>query len=367
MKTKINILLSMILLFPAIVAAQDISVNVDYPSVVRIGQQFTVSWTVNSGGGEFSAPYFGSFYKLMGPQTSYSSSTQIINGKISRETSYSYVYYLQATKEGNFVIPPAIFTFKTKTYSSDSLRIEVLGSNSAQQNAGTGGKNNENEQVPETSDNIFVNLSLDRKEVYIGEHILATIKLYTRVDISGINEIKFPGFEGFLKTDLNTPPLTSLKQENVNGKIYGTGVVQQFLLYPQVSGDIEIEPVQISVLVQQKSGRSDPFFGDFFSTFTTVPKAIASLPVKIKVKPLPGVQPGDFSGIVGNASVSASLDKDSVNVNDALDLKFVVSGSGNLKIANAPTLKLPSDVEVYDPKISDNLKTKLVVHQGKSF
>jgi hypothetical protein len=119
------------------------------------------------------------------------------------------------------------------------------------------------------------------------------------VDISGINEVKFPGFEGFLKTDLETPPLTSLRRENVNGTIYGTGIVQQFLLYPQISGDIKIEPVQISVLIQQKSGNSDPFFGDFFSTYTTIPKAIASLPVTVKVKPLPGARPADFSGIVG--------------------------------------------------------------------
>src|SRR5512140_95467 len=111
MRTKIIILFSMILILPAIAAGQDISVNVDYPRVVRVGQQFTVAWIVNSGGGEFSAPAFGSFYKLMGPQTSYSSNTQIINGKVSRETSYTYVYYLQPTKEGNFVIPPATFTF----------------------------------------------------------------------------------------------------------------------------------------------------------------------------------------------------------------------------------------------------------------
>ncbi len=201
-----------------------------------------------------------------------------------------------------------------------------------------------------------MNLSLNRKEVFVGEHIVVTIKIFTRVDISGINEIKFPGFEGFLKTDLETPPLTSLRRENVNGTIYGTGIVQQFLLYPQISGDIKIDPVQISVLIQQKSGNSDPFFGDFFSTYTTIPKAIASLPVTVKVNPLPGARPADFSGIVGKASITASLDKDSVTVNDPVNLKLVLSGNGNLKIANAPELKLPADIEIYDPKITDNLK-----------
>lgn len=356
MRVIIFILFSILILEPSFVTAQDISVTVDYPSVVRVGQQFQVTWTVNAGGGEFTVPPFGSFYKLMGPQTSYSQSTQIINGKVSRETSYSYVYYLQATREGKFVIAPAIFTYKNKTYASDSLRIEVMGGNVAQQNPVAGGRNSGTDEVPETGDDIFVNISLDRRDVYQGEHILATVKIYTRVDISGISEIKFPGFEGFLKTDLNTPPLTSLKRENINGTIYGTGVVQQFLLYPQVTGEITIDPVQITALVQQKTGSSDPFFGDFFATYTTIPKAVASLPIKVKVNPLPGVKPPDFSGIVGKASLSATLDKDSVNVNDAINLKLVISGSGNLKIANAPEIKLPADVEVYDPKISDNLK-----------
>ena len=83
-------------------------------------------FTINSGGGEFSGPSFDGFYKLMGPQTSYSSSTQIINGKMSQETSYSYVYYLQAMNPGKFVIPPATFRYKNKDYRSDSLHIEVL-------------------------------------------------------------------------------------------------------------------------------------------------------------------------------------------------------------------------------------------------
>ncbi len=369
MKAKKIILFYLTLILPIVVVAQDISVRAEFPEVVRVGQQFSVSWTVNSGGGEFSAPSFDGFYKLMGPQTSYSSSTQIINGKISRETSYTYVYYLQAIKEGKFVISPATFTLKNKTFSSDSLHVEVIGSNSVQQNVATGtGKQTNNDQVNTTGDDIFLNLSLDRKEVFLGEHIVATVKIYTRVDLSGINEIKFPTFEGFMKTDLNTPPLNSLQRENVNGTIYGTGVVQQFLLYPQVSGEINIEPVQISVLIQQKTGQSDPFFGDFFSSYTTVPKAVISQSVKVKVKPLPGVKPDVFSGIVGKVDLRASLDKDSVNVNDAVALKIIISGSGNLKLANAPELNLSPDIEVYDPKISDDLKNGLNGTTGqKSF
>ncbi len=268
---------------------QDISVKEEYPAVVRAGQQFNVTWTVNTGGGEFASPPFTGFTKLMGPQTSYSSSTQIINGKMSQQTSYSYVYYLQAVKEGKYVIRPAEFTFKNKTYKSDSMHIEVVSGNSATQSAASvAGAADGSSQVDASGRDIFVNVSLNRKNVYIGESVTAIVKLYTRVNLSGINEIKYPAFNNFLKSDIPTPPLTSLKQESIRGTIYGTGIVQQFLLFPQVTGEIEIDPVQISVLVQQKSASSDPFFGDFFSTYQTIPRTVASMPLKVNVKPLPG-------------------------------------------------------------------------------
>ncbi|MDQ1296084.1 MAG: hypothetical protein QG611_62 [Bacteroidota bacterium] len=195
--------------------------------------------------------------------------------------------------------------------------------------------------------------------MYIGEHITATVKIFKRVNLAGINEIKYPPFTDFLKTDLETPPLNSLKEENVNGTVYGTGVIQQFLLYPQVSGEITIEPVQITVLVQQKSGQSDPFFGDFFASYQTVPKAVVSRAAKVNVKPLPGIKPDDFSGAVGKLDLKATISKDSVNVNDAVNFKVTISGTGNLKLASAPEIKLPPDVEVYDPKITDNIKNSL--------
>jgi hypothetical protein len=358
MKMKRTLLYLLIFLISCSVSGQDVYVKAEYPAVVNAGEQFTVMWTVNAGGGEFTAPSFNGFYKLMGPQTSYSSSTQIINGKMSNQTSYSYVYYLQAVKEGKFVISPAIFTLKNKTFSSDSIHIEVISSSSQKQNV-TSGNNNptSNTEVESAGKDLFINLFVNRKEVFLGEPIVATVKIYSRVNISGINEIKYPSFNSFLRSDIETPPLTSLRQENVNGTIYGSGVIQQFLLYPQVTGEINIDPVQISVLVQQKSrGKSDPFFGDFFSTYQTVPKAAASQSVRIKVKPLPGVQPVDFSGVVGKLDLKATLNKESVNVNDAVNFKIVISGNGNLKIASAPVLKLSPDIEVYDPKITDDLK-----------
>jgi hypothetical protein len=338
------------------VAGQDISVKAEYPRVVTSGEQFTVIWTINSAGGEFSGPSFDGFYKLAGPQTSYSSSTQIINGKMSQQTSYSYVYYLQAMNPGKYVIPPATFRYRNKDYRSDSLYIEVLKDATARQaNTNNPAGNERISSGQGTGSDLFIKLNLSRNEVYLGEHIIASVKIYTRVDLAGLNEVKFPAFNGFLKENLETPPLTSLRRENVNGEVYGTGIVQQFLLYPQITGDITVDPVEITTLLQQKSGQSDPIFGDFFTSYQTVPRAIASQPVKITVKPLPGIKPDDFSGIVGNIEINASVNKDTINVNDALNFKITIKGNGNLKLAASPVLKLSPDIEVYDPKVTDKI------------
>jgi hypothetical protein len=347
----------LLILLPVKLSGQDLTLKAEYPKVVTVGEQFTVMWTLNSGGGEFSAPPFDGFYKLMGPQTSYSSNTQIINGRMSQETSYSYVFYLQAMSEGKYVIPPASVRVKNKDYKSDSIYIEVIKDASNRQSNQNNDANNPstlNEQVPGTD--LFIKLILDRKEVYIGEHIIASVKLYTRMDLAGINEVKFPAFNGFLKENLETPSLSSLQRENVNGTIFGTGIVQQFILYPQITGEINIEPVEITALIQQKTSERDPFFGDLFPSYQNVPKVIISQPVKITVKPLPGTKPDDFSGVVGNLKIDASLNKDSVNVNDALNFRITITGSGNLKLAGTPVLKLSPDIETYDPKVSDNIR-----------
>jgi hypothetical protein len=365
MRTLIIYGLFLILSYTAF--AQDVTVKVEYPSIVQNGQQFSIKYIVDAGGGELAVPTFQGFYKLMGPQTSYSSYSQFINGKVTHQTSFSYVYYLQAVNAGKFVIPPARFTLKDKTFYSDSLYIEVTTNGTVPQGNVQQGNNavQGEERVEAAGENISLSLILSRREAFIGEGILATVKIYTRTNLSGISEIKYPSFTGFMKADLETPALNSLKQENINGTVYGTGVIQQFLLYPQISGEIIIDPVQITVLVQQKSGVSDPFFGDFFSTYQTVQKAVISKAVTINVKPLPGVKPDDFSGVVGSMALNTSVIKDSVNVNDAVNFKLTVSGTGNLKLAEAPKLKLSPDIETYDPKITDNFKNSAAGTTGQ--
>lgn len=348
-------------------AAQDIFVKTEYPRVVSQGEQFAITWTINTGGGEMTAPPFTGFYRLMGPQTSYSSSTSIINGKISQETSYSYTYYLQAVEPGRFTIPPAVIKVKGKEYSSDSLYIEVVADPSARQPGQGAGKQEVQEPAgSQTSGgDLYVRLIPSRTDIYAGEPVILTLKIYNRTDLSGIQEIKYPDFNGFIKEDIETPPLNSLQRENVNGVIYGTGVIQQFLIFPQLTGDLKIDPVQVTALVQQRISDPDPFFGDFFARFSNVQRVLVSNPVNLKVKPLPPGKPDNFTGLTGNVKISATLSRDTLKVNDALNLKITLSGSGNLKYAGAPTLKLSPDIEKYDPKISDNIRTSSAGQSGQ--
>lgn len=349
---KLLLIFLSVLLLPNALLSQEISIRVDYPGVVAVGEQLRIVWTVNTSGGDFSAPQFDGFYKMSGPNVSYSQSTRIENGRRTSETSYSYVFYLQALREGKFTIPGATYSKGGKTYTSESAAIEVVGDASRRQTApGT----SESTSVQQSDGaEIFVRLILNKKEVFLGEPVAATVKLYTRIDISGINEVKYPTFNGFLKEEIPTPQLTSLERENVNGTIYGTGVFQKFLLYPQKTGEIIIDPVQITVLMRQQTGTGDPFFGDIFQTFSTVPRMVAGETMKINVKPLPAGRPADFMGAVGDFDLRAEINRDTIQVNDAVNLKLILTGRGNIKLADAPVVTIPAGLESYDPKMTLN-------------
>jgi len=354
---KIIIILTQLFVFYSL-QAQDISLTVEAPSVVAVGEQFRISWTANSRGGEFVAPEINDFYVLSGPQTSFSQSTQIIQGKVTTTISNTYIYYLQATKEGKFAIPPGKYILKKDEYLSEPINIEVVSEgNNVNRPGDEATVREEGIQEGVSSSNMYVRLLVNKNSVYLGEHIVASLKIYSRVNLSGIQEVKYPDFKSFLKEDIETAPLRALERENVNGSIYGTGVLQRFLLYPQRTGTISIDPANLTVLLQQQSRSNDPFFGDFFSTFTTVPKMIATLPVEINVKPLPAGAPPGFNGAVGDFSMSSSISADTVNVNDAVTYKIILQGSGNLMLTSAPEPDLPPDIEIYEPKISSNLST----------
>lgn len=357
----------LLLISNSLLTAQETLV-VKAPKVVRMGEQFRLDYVANTRDGEFVAPEIKDLYVLSGPNPSFNSQTSIVNGKVTQSVSMIYSFYIQATRKGDFTIPPARLKLKGKEIKSNEVTIEVVEDSSPAGNPGgqTGNvPENSGETTTVSGEDLFVRILLDKTEVYQGEAVVASLKLYSRINLSGINQIKPPDFNGFYKQELETPPLRSLERENVNGQIYGTGILQRFLLFPQRSGEIEIGEAEVTGLIQQRvsSGRSnspfsDPFFDSFFDQVKNIPKVLVSPVRKIKVKSLPTNAPAGFTGGVGQFSLEANLPEGKAKANQAVSLSLKITGTGNLDLIEAPKLKLPADFEVYDPKTEQSVSYK---------
>jgi len=319
--------------------------------VVKVGEQFTITYQLNNKVDNINIPSFDNFQLLGGPSVSSSSSIQIINGKVSQETSYGYTYYLRAIKPGKFTIPPATVAWKNKTYQCNTIEIEVVDEKSIQQTPSSNEKKGNTSNI--TGEKIFVRVHVDKAEAYIGEPITVWIKIYTKLSLSGYDQnFKEPLFPGFYKENVDIPPLTNLERENIEGEIFYTGLLRKFILYPQKSGEINIEPFFIDVVVRKTMRRGD-IFDEFFGPMVSDEQmTLKSNSLKLKIKPLPP-SPNSFTGGVGrNFNIKSYIDKNIVKTNDAISYKITISGNGNIKLIELPEIKFPSNVESYDPKIN---------------
>jgi len=339
--------------------AQSVQVTAQAPNVVEAGEQFQVDFTVNAEPSNFIVPEMRDFRLLYGPSTSQSSNTQIINGKMSSSVAYTYSYVFQATKAGKYLIGSAEATVGGKKYKSNSINIEVVGSGAASKQPPQGGQPSPNqatsqpEQVSEDG-NVFVRVLVDKKNVYQGEYLTATVKIYSKYGISAVGNADL-GDAGFFKQEVAIPQ-PHMERENVNGQIYGTAVLKKYILIPQRSGSLTIQPINIECNVQQPvKSRSRGIFDDFFGpSVQNVPMKLKSKPLTINVKPLPDNAPASFSGAVGKFTFDAKVDKNSLKTNEAITLKVTINGTGNIKLIDAPKVSFPSDFDTYDPKIALN-------------
>ncbi len=342
------------------ICGQNVQFTAVAPRVVRVGEQFRLTYTVNARPSSFNAPDIKDFYVLSGPNQSTSSSFQMINGKTSQSITISYTYYLQATSPGKFTIDPATVIVDKKEYTSNLSEIEVVGDQqSAPAKQGQPSPSQQQQQQPEQevpNEELYVQVLTNKKSVYQGEHIIATIKLYTRVGISGFGSSEMPDFAGFWTQDIETPTQINLVRENVNGVIYNTGVIRRVILFPQRSGEIVIKPFKLETYMRKRTSNQRSVFDDFFGpSYTNVSVNLESKPVKINVKSLPEGRSSSFSGAVGSISMSSSIDKTEALTNDAITLKINIKGNGNIKLIDPPKIDFPPDFETFDPKISTNV------------
>jgi len=331
--------------------AQDVKFTARANEVVELNEQFRLTFTVNAQPSGFKAPDLSAF-NFSGPSTSQSSSFQMINGKTQQSFEFSYVFFMMPKKTGKFTIGAAQVTVGGKSYQTSPITIEVVsGSSSNTASGNTSGSNTNKTSENETGD-VFVVLNLSKSSVYQGEHLVASAQIYTRETLRGFNDIKLPSYQGFWSQEIPTANNIQLQRANYNGKVYDMGVLHKSLLFPQQSGSLSIDPIQLEAIVRKIVDRRS-FWGP---TYDDVIVKIKSAVKKVTVKPLPDNKPESFNGAVGNFEFSAKFDKTELKANDAAKLTITISGNGNLKLIDPLKVTFPPDFELYDPQIQSDIK-----------
>lgn len=319
--------------------------------VVEVGQRFQITFTVNSRGGNFTPPDFNDFRLLGGPNQS--QSMQYINGQVSHSTSLSYI--LAATEEGTFTIGAASITVDGESYETNPIEIKVVEASDNSANAQRNRQQQRKSSGDKLSDHVFIRAVVDKNEAYVGEKVSVTFKLYSKLGLSGLNLEKLPALNGFWSHQVKSVyDQIQLDREMIDGEIYNVAELQQTVLYPQRSGDLTIDPLEMKVSVNVRSRRSRSVFEQMFGSYERKELIVASSPINIKVKSLPlKGKPVDFSGAVGSFNMRLSSNKNQLKANEAIDIKISLEGKGNLPLLSAPDLNFPPDFEVYDPEMEN--------------
>lgn len=306
----------------------------------------------------FKPPEFNDFRILSGPNRS--TSMQIVNGKMS--TSLTYSYYLHPKAIGEVTVGSASVDYERKTYTTEAITIKVVKGkqqNKAQQN------NESGISEEELKENLFIRAIPDKSNVYKGEQINVTYKLYTRLNISSPQISKLPTYKGFWSEETESPENINFNVEMYDGKRFRTAVFKKVSLFPTNTGKLTVTPFELKIpVIVQKKRRArndlfDDFFNDsFFGRTETINQKVASNTITINVKELPAAgKPESFHGAVGVFDFNVEVPNTELKVNESTTLTLTVSGEGNLKLIDMPDLELGAGIEVYDPKTEDNIST----------
>jgi len=365
MKKSIGIVLILLVAFSVAAMAQfSVKATTDR-NKVALGEQFQVNYEVE-GNGNFTPPSFKDFQVVGQSTMSGGGMTVYVNGKLMSggNQSTTHSYSLSPKAVGKFTIPPASVTANGSTAQSNAITIEVTRSSTQAQGQKGGGNSGGSGGDNVGEGNIFIRTSVNKTSAYIGEAIVATYKVYTKVSLVNFGLEKAPSNNGFYSLDVEMPRQMSLSREVVDGVQYQVGVIKKVVLYPQQAGTLELDPMDAEFIVRvqtrsrQQSNPNDPFaqfFNDpFFGGVQDVKVKRLSNVIKINIKELPPDAPASFKGAIGKYTMEAFLDKPETKANDPVSLKVKIGGNGNLKLVDPLPLEFPQDIEAYDPKIADN-------------
>ena len=360
---KLIIILMTLMAYSTQTFADKVSFVASAPDVVAVGDQFRLSYTVTTQKvKDFRAPSIKGFDVLMGPSRSEQSSTQIVNGSVSSTSSITFTYILMANTAGEFTVPGASIVADGNQMISNSVKIKVLPQD---QNHNSSRRNNDNSSSIQPSSNasvsnqdLFITATASKTNVYEQEAFVLTYKIYTRESNLQLNNAKLPDFKGFHSQEIEMTTNARWTPEHYKGRNYYTTVYRQFVLFPQQSGKLFIEPAQFQMTVNKPVQSADPFdaFFNGGNNVIEIKKPITTPKIAINVNPLPAGKPTNFLGGVGEFNISSSINSKELKTNDAITIKLVISGTGNLKLISNPEIKFPDDFEVYDPKVDNQVR-----------
>lgn len=345
--------------------ADEVSFVASAPKAVAVNQQFRLQYTINTHKAkEPRLPALDGFSILAGPFRSQQSSTQIVNGNVSSSSTLVFTYTLIAEKEGEYKIPGATANIEGADYTSNPITIKVLPADKAAATQRNSSSQQSRRQMRDASeptniqaDDLFMTATLNKTKVYEQEAVLLTFKVYSAVNLTSLNG-KIPDLKGFQIQEVELPQNKEWNLEHYKGRNYRTILWQQYVLFPQQSGEIEIPSAVFEGVVAVQTRSYDPF--DFFggASIMEVKKELRTPKLKLNVQKLPDGKPADFSGAVGNFKLSSSLSANEVKANEAVTLRLVVSGTGNMKLIKTPEVSFPEDFEIYDPKVDNKISLR---------
>jgi hypothetical protein len=336
-------------------AELSISASVDR-STVGLGQEFLLTVTVQGEDmGSVPRPQLPELpdFNLLSQSQSSSTSVQIINGQIKKQSSVNFSYVLSAKRLGKLTIGPCRLSYQGQEHQSQPIDIEVVKSAQSGSQSITG--QSQVQPVPAGASlegNLFISASPDRRTVYVGEQATVEYTLYSRLRITGMEMAEAPEFSGFWSEKLFDASKVDFQPRTVDGKKYNAMVLKRVALFPMSAGEHQAGKIVLNIGVSQPPR-------DFFDFFGSERVArIASKPASITALPLPEEgRPKEFSGGVGQFTMTAFLDSARITGSQPATLTVKVSGTGNVRIIEKPNLASVSGLKILEPEIKESIQT----------
>lgn len=311
---------------------------------VAVNTTFTLEYTLeNAEGQSFSLPELSPFKIVGGPATS--TSISIINGV--RSGRMTYQYSVLATKTGRFTIPPAKIKAGNKILESNTITIEVVqpGKSTADLKA------DENELS-------FVRMEISSDQLVRGQQCVLDYVLYTRQNVESFNILSEPEFDGFYAA----PPgdfRAQAKRHTINGKEYVSQILRRITLFPQKTGKYTLDPVICELAIPVEGSRGSFFFSRDIKRINFTTNTL-----NITVSELPENAPPAFSGAVGDYTMRAVINKNTVNTDDAIVIRMEIDGNGDSRIIKAPALPPIPNTSYYEP---NTVRDEQYFKNGKTY